>query len=133
MHKQYMLHALAIITFGLTHFGTLSRDRFHMPGLENITEPTYVNNFSVSHGFLSKDNNSSTAKWDVTQYNSIQCKSSRSGRNYTGTTSHSYTGQQCLPWSMFDNEAQVGDHNYCRNPDNDESGPWCYTVTHLIG
>lgn len=58
-----------------------------------------------------------------------QCKTYRSGIYYNGTKSHPYTGQQCLPWSTFHtNQTAVtpGDNNYCRNPDRDPLGPWCY-------
>jgi len=26
----------------------------------------------------------------------------------------------------------IGDHSFCRNPDNKKTGPWCYTLNSAV-
>ena len=57
------------------------------------------------------------------------------GVSYRGNVSNTISGKLCQNWStqfphehsMSDPRKGVGDHNHCRNPDN-EPLPWCYTV-----
>ena len=51
------------------------------------------------------------------------------GRNYQGTQSKSKTGITCQKWSDGYHRHKNGnwDHNYCRNPDSDDDGVWCWT------
>ncbi|CAL9687952.1 unnamed protein product [Knipowitschia caucasica] len=50
------------------------------------------------------------------------------GSEYRGTVSHSENGRQCLNWGIFHNiwgaSVGIGNHNYCRNPNN-YLMPWC--------
>ena len=52
------------------------------------------------------------------------------GRDYQGTAAWSKSGKACLKWSgekpYKHGYTNVGDHNFCRNPDNHEKGVWCY-------
>ncbi|KAF5901913.1 hepatocyte growth factor activator, partial [Clarias magur] len=67
-----------------------------------------------------------------------------SGAEYRGTTNVTLSGAPCLPWSsdLMYNELSVdtvhdaslrglGDHAFCRNPDNDKK-PWCYTMNNGV-
>ena len=68
-----------------------------------------------------------------------ECDSSDiGGRDYRGYTSESSTGKTCQKWtsqephnhlmmSRYPNTG-LGDHNFCRSPDNNPLGPWCYTL-----
>ncbi|XP_062973557.1 prothrombin [Elgaria multicarinata webbii] len=58
------------------------------------------------------------------------------GLMYTGTLSVTLSGAQCLPWASeelsqlvhrrdFHSNIQLVE-NYCRNPDGDDEGVWCY-------
>ena len=61
------------------------------------------------------------------------------GKDYRGYVSVTRSGRQCQMWTaqsphghgctpeIFPN-AGLGEHNYCRNPDSEPEGPWCYTV-----
>jgi hypothetical protein len=62
--------------------------------------------------------------------------------NYMGKRSITISGRVCQRWyddwphyhSNYDSDSEFPDKtvweaaNYCRNPDNSASGPWCYTL-----
>ncbi|XP_070848307.1 hepatocyte growth factor-like [Chaetodon trifascialis] len=64
----------------------------------------------------------------------IECYENN-GETYRGTLSITRSGIPCADWSHHINsgdshstESHVGlEMNYCRNPDRDKHGPWCYT------
>ncbi|KAM5228809.1 plasminogen [Ctenodactylus gundi] len=68
----------------------------------------------------------------------LECKTGN-GKNYRGTMSKTKSGLVCQKWSAtFPHKPKFSpdkfpseglDENYCRNPDNDEQGPWCYTTS----
>ncbi|XP_059831441.1 prothrombin [Hypanus sabinus] len=59
------------------------------------------------------------------------------GPSYKGNISMTISGRQCQSWSRnFPHKAEYNPvtyntsdliSNYCRNPNNSQSGPWCYT------
>ena len=64
------------------------------------------------------------------------CKITELGNEYGGTRSTTISGTTCQRWDtqtphghtkldMFQNPSEV--ENYCRNPDGEPNGPWCYT------
>ncbi|XP_002739650.2 BMP-binding endothelial regulator protein-like [Saccoglossus kowalevskii] len=69
----------------------------------------------------------------------IECYTMEDGTDYRGTVSVTMPspsnpdgpGDTCINWTpkqINDNpNTGLGNHNYCRNPDNDPLGPWCYT------
>uniref|UniRef100_A0A8B7TQ04 LOW QUALITY PROTEIN: plasminogen-like n=1 Tax=Castor canadensis TaxID=51338 RepID=A0A8B7TQ04_CASCN len=60
------------------------------------------------------------------------------GKSYRGTMSKTKSGVTCQKWSAsFPHKTNFYpekypteglEENYCRNPDSDENGPWCYTT-----
>ncbi|XP_070544098.1 uncharacterized protein [Ptychodera flava] len=68
-----------------------------------------------------------------------ECFSDPKGSDYRGTVSTTVSGLTCQKWTvqyphahsrtpdLFLN-AGLGNHNYCRNPDQEPS-PWCYTTS----
>ncbi|XP_075059363.1 plasminogen-like [Mixophyes fleayi] len=63
-----------------------------------------------------------------------------SGQDYRGTRSVTNKGYTCQAWSSQTPQAHTSftpethkdsglDRNYCRNPDGDINGPWCYVST----
>ena len=50
--------------------------------------------------------------------------------SYKGFISTSKSGTKCVEWSKTPyagmGELEIGFHNFCRNPDGDEQGIWCY-------
>ncbi|XP_056419590.1 plasminogen [Hyla sarda] len=60
------------------------------------------------------------------------------GKNYRGTESKTRSGKTCQDWTATTphtpnytptNFPDAGlDANFCRNPDGDPNGPWCYTT-----
>ncbi|XP_053238304.1 plasminogen [Podarcis raffonei] len=67
----------------------------------------------------------------------LECKRG-TGQDYRGTESKTQNGVACQRWaattphvprySPTTNPDSGLEKNYCRNPDNDEKGPWCYTT-----
>ena len=54
------------------------------------------------------------------------------GTSYSGSMNHTSSGRTCQVWSAQEPHeptyTEVGEHNFCRNPDGDPKGVWCYTT-----
>ncbi|XP_070534538.1 uncharacterized protein [Ptychodera flava] len=64
----------------------------------------------------------------------IECYERDDGRDYRGHVNVTVTGKTCQMWSAqtphrhrFRIDNYIGEHNYCRNPNNSRR-PWCYTM-----
>ena len=62
----------------------------------------------------------------------IGCKPTDGRTPYTGQANTTVSGRVCQKWSVntpHDSPyPEVGEHNYCRSPDGDVHGLWCYTI-----
>ena len=72
-----------------------------------------------------------------------ECKQTQLGREYMGTLSTTVSGRTCQAWasntphdpnsyveddSNYPDGSREAASNYCRNPDWESGGPWCYTL-----
>ena len=80
---------------------------------------------------------SNTTRWEqcdipvcVQSAEEIGCQPT-DGTDYTGQANKTVGGPSCQKWSVNTPQRsyypEVGEHNYCRNPDGDIGGLWCYT------
>ena len=95
---------------------------------------------SVNDGECDAECNVESCGWDGSDcfHSHDECYQRSDGADYRGTVSHTKSGHVCQAWSAqypkvhtrtHDHypRAGLGGHNYCRNPDGDDS-PWCYPI-----
>ena len=65
--------------------------------------------------------------------NMTECKKDKVGRDYKGSLSRTKSGEECQRWDsqVPHKHGQVSgvEGNFCRNPDGEPEGPWCYTMS----
>ena len=67
------------------------------------------------------------------------CKNSKSGHDFRGKINKTRGNLQCQRWdSQYPHNHYITpkthpkeglQENYCRNPDDEAGGPWCYTMS----
>ena len=71
----------------------------------------------------------------------VACNPTPDGRQYIGNKHYTVHGYTCQAWAsqsphshgytrddLFPDGSVEAASNYCRNPDNDDVGLWCYTT-----
>ena len=63
------------------------------------------------------------------------CIADTLGADYRGKVKTSVSGEECVPWAWnknrnftFPDDTVDEKFDYCRNPNNNSIGPWCYTM-----
>ncbi|XP_065064080.1 plasminogen-like [Rhopilema esculentum] len=124
----------------------------HATGCSDFTKPytcaTYAPAFSNHYGALPPCRSLCTrTEEQCGNFNAAmakllskgECKMTKKGGDYRGTVSKTSSGKSCQAWAAqtphrhtktaesHPNDDLTG--NYCRNPDGEPNGPWCYTTT----
>ena len=76
-------------------------------------------------------------------FNNKGCRLTQEGREYRGNISVTTDGFPCQAWTsqpphlhemtdpdLFPDDTLEEAQNFCRNPDRDPRGPWCYKMEH---
>ena len=76
-------------------------------------------------------------------FNNKGCRLTQKGREYRGNISVTMDGFTCQAWSsqtphlhemtdpdLFPDHTLEEAQNFCRNPDGQTHGPWCYMMSH---
>ena len=69
----------------------------------------------------------------VTSACARECKLDNIGIAYRGTVNTTHTGKTCQSWEVTSPHHHTHtrlftEKNFCRNPDYEDFGPWCYTI-----
>ena len=117
-------------------------DRLYVCGQTNVNRNRFVssvlrNNLTYFQNWKRNENKNEKQSNFVSLCSSTECKQTKLGSEYQGTRSTTTSGKTCQRWDQqtphipytvnaFPNPSE--EENYCRNPDGESEGPWCYTV-----
>ena len=81
----------------------------------------FKNDYEAKIGYCKVDKTCKSQK--------LACKRTQLGMEYRGHKSTTKSGRLCSSWKhrMTDFDPSISEaENFCRNPDGDSGGPWCY-------